>query len=69
MAYQSEHQTSSSSSSSSDSTNKKRDSTAYERKIIKEWDNRRVSLNEKYGESPAKIICGGYEILIQQMAE
>ena len=65
MAYQSEHQTS---SSSSDSTNKKRDSTAYERKIIKEWDNRRVSLNEKYGESPAKIICG-YEILIQQMAE
>ena len=65
MFYQSEHQPSSSSA-----TNhiRKRDSTAFKRKIINEWEDRRVSLNEKYGESPAKIICG-YEKLIQQMAE
>ena len=65
MAYQNEHQAS---SSPVPSNKNKRNGTAFERKIINEWEDRRVSLNEKYGESPAKIICG-YEKLIQQMAE
>ena len=65
MAYQNEHQAS---SSPVPSNKNKRNGTAFERKIINEWEDRRVSLNEKYGESPAKITCG-YEKLIQQMAE